>query len=313
MRDARVAGDAGSCKTAAMTPEHSNLKAVLWMGGSITCFLVMSVAGRAASKDIQVFQLLELRTVIGLFMLYPLIHASGGLRAMMTARPLQHVARNLVHYAGQYSWFYALTLIPLAQLISIEFTMPFWGALLAAMFLGERLNARKVFAVVLGIVGVVVIVRPGAASIDTGHLVMLFGAFCFAISLVMVKALTRTESVIRILFWMLVVQTIIGFVPAILVWKNPQPETWLPILVVAFTGTFSHYCLTRALSHADATFVMPIDFLRVPLSAVIGYLLYTEQVDIYTAAGAALILAGNLLNLLARPALSPEEATVAKP
>ncbi|MBX3577874.1 MAG: DMT family transporter [Rhizobiaceae bacterium] len=296
-----------------MAPEQSNLKAALWMGGSITCFLVMSVGGRAASKDIDVFQLLELRTVIGLAMLYPLVRAAGGLAAMKTGRPVQHVARNLVHYAGQFSWFYALTLIPLAQLISIEFTMPFWGAILAVLFLGERLNVLKAAAVILGVIGVAIIVRPGVASIDAGHLVMLFGAFCFAVSVVMVKSLTRTESVVRILFWMLVVQSVIGLVPAILVWKNPQPETWLPILVVAFTGTFSHYCLTRALSHADATFVMPIDFLRVPLSAVIGYMLYAEQVDIYTAAGAALILCGNLLNLFARPAVSPAEATVAKP
>jgi drug/metabolite transporter (DMT)-like permease len=285
-----------------MTPEQSNLKAALWMAGSITCFLVMSVAGRAASKDIDIFQLLELRTVIGLVMLYPLIRHAGGFAAMRTGRPLHHLARNVVHYGGQFSWFYALSLIPLAQLISIEFTMPFWVAILAVVFLGERLSAPKIAAVVLGVIGVGIIVRPGAAAIDAGHLVMLFGAFCFAVSVVMVKSLTRTESVVRILFWMLVIQTFIGLVPAILVWKNPQPETWLPILVVAFTGTFSHYCLTRALSHAEATFVMPIDFLRVPLSALIGYLLYAEQVDVYTAGGAALILAGNLLNLKARPA-----------
>lgn len=296
-----------------MTSEHSNMKSVLWMAGSITCFLVMSIAGRAASKEIHVFQLLELRTVIGLLMLYPLIHYAGGFAAMKTTRPVQHISRNVVHYAGQFSWFYALTLIPLAELISIEFTMPFWGAILAVMFLGEKLNAWKVAAIVLGVVGVAIIVRPGVATIDTGHMVMLFGAFCFAISVVMVKSLTRTENVVRIIFWMLIVQTVIGLIPCILVWKTPSPAIWLPIVIVAFTGTFSHYCMTRALTHADATFVMPIDFLRVPLSAVIGYVLYAENVDVYTAAGAALILGGNLLNLFARPPLTPEQATVAKP
>ena len=143
--------------------------------------------------------------------------------------------------------------------------------------------------------------RPGLDRIETGHLVVLGAAFAFGISLVMVKSLTRTDNVVRIIFWMLIIQSVIGLVPALYVWRNPPAELWPWILLIAFTGTSSHFCLARALVYADATLIAPIDFLRVPLSAVIGWLLYKEQIDVFTAAGAALILLGNLLNLQVGP------------
>jgi drug/metabolite transporter (DMT)-like permease len=298
---------AGSvCQLAPMAPEQSNLKAASWMAGSITCFLVMSIAGRVATAKLDVFQVMEMRSVIGFFMLLPLVYRAGGFKAMATQRPLQHIGRNVAHYAGQFAWLYALTLIPLAELISIEFTTPFWTAILAVTFLGERLSRPRIAAIAFGIIGVAIIVRPGIGAVDPGHLVMLAGAIAFAISLVMVKSMTRTESVVRIIFWMLIIQSAIGLIPAVAVWKSPPADIWPAILVVAFTGAFSHFCLARALSHADATFIMPIDFFRVPLSALIGWLLYQEQIDVFTAAGAALILMGNLLNLPRRTRSRPE-------
>jgi drug/metabolite transporter (DMT)-like permease len=201
---------------------------------------------------------------------------------------------------GQLAWLYALTLIPLADLISIEFTAPIWTALLAAAFLGEKLNRAKVASILLGLVGVAIIVRPGLDSVDPGHLIVLGAALAFGISVVMVKSLTGTDSVVRIIFWMLIIQSVIGFVPAFLVWKHPDTDLWPWILLISFTGMSSHFCMARALAHADATVVSPMDFLRVPLTALIGWLLYAEQIDIFTAVGAAIILAGNLLNIQRR-------------
>jgi len=292
-----------------MTPQPSNFKAALWMAGSIASFLIMSVAGRATTSVLDVFQVMEMRSVIGFLMLLPLVQLAGGLAAMRTKRPLQHIGRNIAHYAGQFAWLYALTLIPLAELISIEFTTPIWTALLAVTFLGERLTRPRVIAILLGLVGILVIVRPGLNEVQAGHLIVLAAAVFFGISLVMVKSLTRTDNVVRIILWMLIIQSAIGLVPAIYVWRNPPAELWPWILVIAFTGSSSHYCLARALAHADATLVSPIDFLRVPLSALIGWLLYSEQIDVWTAAGALLILAGNLINLRIRPARDTERVT----
>jgi drug/metabolite transporter (DMT)-like permease len=221
-----------------------------------------------------------------------------------------HVARNVVHYVGQGAWLYALTLIPLAVLISVEFTTPIWTAILAVSFLGERMTRARIASIVLGLIGVIVIVRPSAGSVNPGHLMVLGAAVCFGISMVMVKSLTRTESTIRIIFWMLIVQSALGLVPALYEWRNPPLDLWPWIVVIAFTGMSSHLCLARALVYAEATLIAPMDFLRVPLSALIGWLLYSEQIDIYVAVGAALILAGNMLNLK-RKAPKPEEIATA--
>ena len=280
----------------------STLKAALWMAGSIASFIVMSVAGRAVRPSLDTFQVMEMRSVIGFVMLLPLVHMAGGLKAMRTQRPLQHIGRNVAHYAGQFGWLHALTMIPLAELVSIEFTTPIWTALLAVPFLGEKLNRRKIAAIAIGMVGVLIIVRPGSAAIQTGHLIILASAVMFAIAVVMVKSLTRTDNVVRIIFWMLIIQSLIGLVPAIQAWRDPPAELWPWILVISFTGTSAHYCAARALVHADATVVMPMDFLRLPFTAAVGWLLYSEAIDAFTALGALLILAGNFFNIQRRSA-----------
>ncbi|CAH2396021.1 DMT family transporter [Mesorhizobium escarrei] len=291
-----------------MAPSPSIPKAAFWMALSIASFLTMSVAGRATTAELHVFQVLELRSVIGLFILLPLVKMSGGFAAMRSKRPLAHIARNVVHFVGQAAWLYALTLIPLAVLISIEFTTPIWTAILAVGFLGERLSWPRLAAIVLGLIGVLIIVRPGVGSVDPGHVVVLGAAACFGISVVLVKSLTRTDSVVCIIFWMLVIQSVLGLIPALYEWRNPPLELWPWILLIAFTGMSSHFCMARALAYADATVISPMDFLRVPLSALIGWLLYQEQIDAFTAGGALLILLGNLLNLQKKATKPPEVA-----
>ena len=285
-------------------------KAAAWMAGWLTAMLVMAVAGREATRSLHVFQIMEMRSVIGFVLLWPLLHASGGLAAMRTRRLGRHVARNTVHYAAQFGWFFALTLIPIAQVVAIEFTMPIWTALLAVAFLGERLGAARIVAVLLGLVGVAVIVRPGLEHVDPGQLIALAAAVGFAVSIILVKSLTATESVVSIIFWMLVVQSLIGIVPAALVWRTPPAQVWPWIGVIALCGTYSHYCMTQALRHADAMVIVPMDFLRVPLTAVAGWLVYNERIDAFTVVGAGLILVANLLNLR-RSTPAPKDARMA--
>jgi drug/metabolite transporter (DMT)-like permease len=277
--------------------QQSIPKAALWMAGWLAAMLGMTVAGREASLDVDPFQIMELRSLLGLMMLAPLIWWVGGLRAMRSARPWQHVGRNAVHYVGQYLWLAALSMIPIAQLVAIEFTLPIWTALLAAAFLGERLTARKTVAVALGLAGVAAIVRPSAETLDLGHIYALGAAAGFAVSIIMVKSLTRTEGVTSIVFWMLAVQAVIGLPPALAVWTWPPAAAWPWLAAIAFFGTFSHYCMARAMVHAEASVVTPMDFLRVPLSALLGWLVYTEALDAFTILGAALILLGNAANL----------------
>lgn len=279
----------------------SKTLAALWMAGWLTLMLVIAIAGREALREINVFQLMEMRSLLGFLMLYPLVRANGGLAAMRTTRLPQHVARNIIHYGAQLGWFFALTLIPIGQVVAIEFTMPIWTALLATTFLGERMTIWKIAAIALGLIGVVVIVRPAISEIDPGQLIALGAAVGFGISVAMVKSLTRTDQPVAIMFWMLVVQSAAGLFPALYVWQWPAAHLWFWVVVIAFCGTFSHYCMARAMLHADATVVIPMDFLRVPLSAAAGWLIYSERLDLFTVTGAALILTGNLLNLKPNP------------
>jgi drug/metabolite transporter (DMT)-like permease len=220
---------------------------------------------------------------------------------MKTLRLPQHVARNVVHYAAQYGWFVALTLIPLAQVVALEFTMPIWSAALAVAFLGERMNRWKVLAVVLGLAGVAVIVRPAATGLNPGQLIALAAAVGFAVSVVLVKSLTRTDTASQVSFWMLVVQSVIGLVPALLVWHGRQPG-------VGLGGG------RGVLRHVLALLLCPRDAAcrrhgggadGLPARAAdraVGWAVYAERVDLFTALGVALILGGNLLNLLRWPA-----------
>jgi drug/metabolite transporter (DMT)-like permease len=286
-----------------MQKTPSKPKAALWMSGWLTLMLVMTIAGRETTRELSVFQLLEVRSVLGFFLLYPLIHLNGGVAILKTARLPQHIARNLIHYGAGLCWFFALTLIPIGQVVAIEFTMPIWTAILAVSFLGERMTVWKIAAIVLGLVGVLVIVRPATGQINPGQLIALAAAVGFGISIALVKFLTRTENTLSILFWMLVVQSVAGFFPTLFVWVWPTPYVWGWIVVIAICGMFSHFCMVRAMLYADATIVVPMDFLRVPLTATAGWLLYSERLDLLTVVGAVLILTGNLLNLKPNTAL----------
>jgi drug/metabolite transporter (DMT)-like permease len=267
------------------------------MSGWLSLMLMVAIAGREAARELNVFQIMEIRSALGLVMLYPLIRLAGGFTALRTSRLRLHAGRGLLHYAAQLGWFYALTLIPLGQVVSLEFTMPIWTAILAASFLGERMTIWKISAIALGLIGVFVIVRPAAGEINPGQLIALAAAVGFGTSVAIMKSLTRTETTVAIVFWMMAVQVVAGALPTLYVWVWPSPYIWACATAVAIGGTFSHFCMARAMLYADATVVLPMDFLRVPLTAAAGWLIYTERMDVFTVLGAMLILTGNLLNL----------------
>jgi drug/metabolite transporter (DMT)-like permease len=277
-------------------PQQSTAQAAIWMGGWLLNTLALTIAGRELGHDIPVFVIMIFRSLIAVAILTPLVLYYGGFKGRFSQIRL-NVIRNIVHYGAQYSWFLALTLIPLAQVVSIEFTMPIWGALIAALFLAEKLTPFKLTAIALGFLGILLIVKPGTSHIDEGHIVALLAALGFAISVAMTKVITRADTALTVIFLMFAIQTVIGAVPAYLVWKWPEPHNWVWVAVVGLAGTFSHYCLSKAISLADMTIVMPMDFLRVPLTVLAGYWLYREGFDIYSIIGTLLILGANTLNL----------------
>jgi drug/metabolite transporter (DMT)-like permease len=277
--------------------QHSITLAAMWMAGWLAAMVLIAVAAREAGKFLHVFQIVEIRSLIGIVLFAPMVMAAGGLRAMRTRHFGRHVARNAVHYSAQFLWFLAIMMIPIAEVVAIEFTMPVWVALLAVFFLGEKMTPSRIAAVALGIVGVAIVVRPGLDHVEVGQVVALLAAIGFAGSIILVKSLTRTDSVVVIIFWMLIVQSAIGAIPAAIVWQAPPAAAWPWLVVIAICGTYSHFCMAHALRHADTTTVVPLDFLRVPLTAIAAWLAFGERFDVFTLLGAAVILGANLVNL----------------
>ena len=178
---------------------------------------------------------------------------------------MAQIVRNLFNFAGQYGWFYAIGVISLAEVFALEFTTPIWTALLAFVFLKERLTPARIAAIALGCAGILIITRPAAEAIHPASLAVLGAAVAYAFSYIMVKSLTATDSPLTILVYMTLVHLPIALVFSLSDWVWPSGENRLWIAIVGLTGLSAHYCLARALHIADATLVVPLDFMRLPL------------------------------------------------
>lgn len=274
------------------------LNASLWMLGALSSFALMAVAGREISRELDTFQLMFFRSIIGLVIVVGIGAAlPGGLRRFRTDCLRLHVIRNLFHFVGQFGWFYAITLISLAEVFALEFTTPIWVAFLAPLIVKERMTVGRWLAVVVGFIGVVVVLRPGMTEFGMGHLAMMIGAAAFSISMLTTKRLGRTQEPLSILFWMAVIQAPLGLIGSVSDFVIPGGTTSLWLLAVGVCGLSAHYSITQAFRWADATVVAPMDFFRLPLIAVVGMLLYNEALDPFVFIGGAIILAGNYLNI----------------
>jgi drug/metabolite transporter (DMT)-like permease len=269
------------------------------MTGSILSFSAMAIAGRAVAPVLDTFELMTWRSVIGLVIVLAVGGAMGLLGGIRTERLGTHLIRNVFHFAGQNLWFLSLTMIPLAQVFALEFTSPLWVILLAPLVLGERITRTRAVSAALGFVGILIVARPDIRNLDPGVLAAAASAIGFAGSTIFTKRLTRHEGVISILFWLTAMQTVFGILTSVADGDVTLPTLaivpWLVLLGAA--GVLAHLCLTKALTLAPATVVVPMDFIRLPAIAVVGMLFYNESLDIYVFLGAILILAANWMNI----------------
>ena len=269
------------------------------MTGTISSFCVMAVAGREVSHALDTFEIMMYRSLVGVIIVVVLAAVTGTWRQVETARLGTHLVRNVAHFTGQNLWFLAVTLIPLAQVFALEFTTPIWVILLSPLVLGERLTLVRAIAATLGFVGILVVARPDMAGLNTGVITAASCAIFFAVTIMLTKRLTRHEQIVSILFWLTAMQLVMGLVTAGYDGDIALPDlaTGPWVFVIGCAGLMAHFCLTKALSLAPATVVVPIDFIRLPTIAVVGMLVYGEVIDVWVLVGAAIIFGGNYLNL----------------
>ena len=272
------------------------MRGALWMGGAVLSFSLMAIAVRELLRTMGSFEILFLRSVVSLVIMIAIV-AYAGMERLRTRRFGLHVLRNLFHFSGQYAWVYAIAMLPLAMVFAIEFTMPVWSAGLAVLLMGERLNHGRIVMLALGLVGILIILKPGVEAVPPAALIMLLGSFAYAATMISTKQLARTDSALAVLFYMSLIQVPLALVPALQQWVTPALADLPWVLAVGVTGLSAHLCLTRSLRIADATLVIPIDFLRLPLIALVGMAFYGEPLQPSILVGAAVIFAGTYYSI----------------
>jgi drug/metabolite transporter (DMT)-like permease len=265
----------------------------------------MAVSAREVGQLHDTFEIMLYRSIVGVLVVLAVGVATGRMGEVSTRKlPLQ-IGRNVAHFTGQNLWFLAILSIPLAQVFALEFTSPLWVLLLAPLILGERVRPAQWPVAAVGFGGVLLVAQPFSGAVSLGIVWGGSAALFFALTNLLTRRLTRTETVMGILFWLTTTQLVFGLVCAAFDGQVALPTTrTLPWLVlIGFAGLCAHFCLTKALTLAPASTVMPVDFMRLPLIALIGAAFYAEPLDPLILLGGAIIAGAAWANLriAARP------------
>ena len=281
-------------------------RGMAWM--LLTGLLFVGVTGivRYLGTDMNPVQAAFIRYAFGLLFVIPIFMRLS--RKEISEAPLGlHVLRGVVHGCGVMLWFFAMARIPIAEVTAIGYTAPIFTTIGAALFLGEKLRARRVAAVVIGFLGTLVILRPGVVDISIGAMAQLTAAPLFAASFLLAKKLTDTESPSSIIAYLSVFVTIALLVPAIAVWRTPTLEELLLLFGTAVLATLGHYTLTRAFRAAEITVTQPVSFLQLVWATLLGLYAFGEEPDLWTWVGAAIIV-GSATYIARREALAKGKA-----
>ena len=277
------------------------MKATVWMIGAMFSFSLMAVSGRELATSLNTFEIMLFRSIIGFLIVLVIGYFARTLFEIKRGRLGLHFFRNLAHFSGQNLWFLAVASIPFSQLFALEFSTPVWVALLAPLFLGEVLTKQRALAVILGFAGVLIVARPDINQFDFAIIAAVACAICFAGSMMATKELTNDQSITCILFWLTLMQLAMGLVATVFMGTITFPEgvniIW--IMIVGIGGLTAHFCITNALTLAPAIVVIPLDFMRLPLISVIGFLAYGEAFELPILFGAGVIFIAIMLNLKA--------------
>lgn len=269
-------------------PAGPSGRAVLLMLASTLCFSGMHGAIRHVSADLHAYEIAFFRNLFGLLVFAPWL-IRHGLAPLRTQRFPLHLLRAAINIVSMMCFFYALGIGPLTEISTLSFTSPIFAAVLAVFFFGERIGLSKAAAIALGFLGTLVVLRPGSEALGLGPILSLASAVIWAFALMVIKELSKTDSAVTIAAYMNILLAPLALGPAILVWRWPSAETYAWLVALAVMGTSGHIFLNQALKEAEASAIMPLDFVRIVWIALIAYFGFGENPDILTWVGGGLI------------------------
>ncbi len=282
------------------------LRAALWMVAACAGFACMTGVIRHISETLPPFEIVFFRNLFGLLALTPWLMRNG-VSALKTDRLGLYSVRALTGLTAMMTWFWAVSIVPLADATALSFTAPMFATVLAVFFLGETVRLRRWSATLIGFGGAMIILRPGVGELDPALLIVLISAAAMSMSGIFVKKLTSTESPAKAVAWSGIMMVPLSFVPALLVWQWPTGEAWVWLIILGIAATGSHIAMNRSISLSDITAVLPYDFTRLPFAALVGYLAFDQMPDLWTWVGAAVIFTSSIYIARRESRLRPDD------
>ena len=263
------------------------------MVASTMLLAVMHAMVRHVSAGLHPFEVAFFRNLFGLLAVAPLMLRTG-IANLTSHQPRLQVVRGVLGLGAMLTWFYGLSIVPIATATALSFSAAIFASIGAVVVLGEKMHLRRWTAVFLGLVGVLVILRPGTDGFDAAALLVVASAVLWGTNVVIVKRLSSTDSTVSIVAWMSLSLTALSLVPALLVWTTPNLTQLLWFVAIGATGTGGHLTMVRALKLADATAVMSVDFSRLLWATMLGYFAFSDALDLMTWVGGTIIFASGI-------------------
>jgi drug/metabolite transporter (DMT)-like permease len=275
-------------------------------------FAAMHASIRHATQHLPGVEVAFFRNLFGLVVIVPLLVRFGP-RLFYTEKFGLHLLRSLINAVSMVAFFIGLSMTPLARATAIAFTAPLFTALLSALLLGEVFRWRRWTAIIVGFIGALVILRPGADAVDMGSLLVLFSSLLWAVAMIDIKVLARSESSATITAYVTVLMTPLTLVPALFYWQTPSPGLWGWLIFIGVIGTLGQFIVTEAIKLADMTVLMPFDFLKLVWAAFLGMLFFAEVPDSLTWIGAGIVFSASFYIVWREAKLRRAQARTADP
>ncbi len=287
--------------------------AIALMVGAMVLFSAGHGLVRFASDELHSFQIGFLRSVFGLIFLLPIILKGWDFSDLRVKRPKLHIIRGALSAINTLAWFTAIAIMPLGEAVALNFTSPLFATLLAAIFLGEAVRARRWTATIVGFIGVLIVVRPGGETVQLGAILALGSALSIAVNVLLIRVMSQEDSTRAIVTTFNLAIVFFTLIPAVVVWIWPSPLMWAVTFAVGVTTTVAHLMLTKAMSLTEASAIVPLEFIRLPLAVLIGFVWFSEILDVWTILGAT-IIGCSAVYIARREAMAARQnATLPKP